>query len=65
MYNQKQIKVKKVFAGYYKVYNNVTNEFLGEIDQHGTLTGEWVVRDKNNDWMGTCSTKKQAVSWFE
>jgi hypothetical protein len=65
MPNQNQIKVKKVFSGYYKVYDKETNQFLGEIDQHATSTGEWVARDQNNDWMGTCSTKKQAVSWFK
>ena len=60
-----EIKVKKVCAGWYKIYNKQTNQFLGEIDSNGSESGEWVAYDSNNEWIGTCDTKKQAVSWFK
>jgi hypothetical protein len=62
---ENEIKVKKVCAGWYKIFNKQTNEFLGEIDSNGSDIGEWVAYDVNNEWVGTCDTKKQAVSWFK
>ena len=69
MSNQKEIKVKKVFAGYYKVYNKETNKYLGQLENGkvtgATESGEWIAFTSNGDWIGTTSTKWELVESFK
>lgn len=61
IWERKHIKVKKKWAGYYHILDAVTGLFLGEIDRHGSESGEWVVYDWDNEWICTVDTKAYAI----
>lgn len=52
------ITTKKTHKGEYKVYRN--GIFVGNIT-NWTESGEWSCFDENNEWVGTLSTKKDAL----
>ena len=59
--NTKKITTKKFCAGEYKVYIN--GDFAGNITNGHTI-GEWVSFDKDNEWIGTTDTKKEALTCY-
>ena len=64
-----EIKVKKVYSGFYKVYNKETKKYLGNLENGKTTgateSGEWIAFDSNGDWIGTTSTKLELVDTFK
>ena len=54
-----KVTTKKIHKGEYKVYRN--GVFAGNIT-NWTESGEWSCFDENNEWIGTVSTKKDALS---
>jgi hypothetical protein len=64
-----EIKIKKVYSGFYKVYNKETKKYLGQLENGKTTgateTGEWIAFDSNGDWIGTSSTKWELVEAFK
>jgi hypothetical protein len=69
MKNLKEIKVKKVHRGYYKVYEKGTNTYLGQLENGketgATETGEWIAFDSKGEWIGTTSTKWELIETFK
>lgn len=67
--SEKVIKVTKKYRGLYNVFNAKTKELLGHIE-NGYESGatdrrEWIAYDKDGEWIGTTSTKKQLMGSFE
>ena len=69
MENQKEIKVRKIYGGFYKVYDKESKEYLGQLENGKTTgatdTGEWIAFTSNGDWIGTASTKWELVEAFK
>ena len=69
MENFREIKVKKVHRGYYKVYQKDTDTYLGQLENGketgATLTGEWIAFDSEGEWIGTTSTKWELIQAFK
>jgi len=64
-----EIKIKKVYSGFYKVYSKETKKYLGQLENGKTTgateAGEWIAFDSNGDWIGTSSTKWELVEAFK
>tara|TARA_R110001632_G_C11038364_1_gene382902 strand:- start:192 stop:398 length:207 start_codon:yes stop_codon:yes gene_type:complete len=63
MKSNEEIKVttKKICKGEYNVY--LDGKFVGNVSAWaGEVYGkEWIAFDENNEWIGTCSTKKECL----
>tara|TARA_R100000951_G_scaffold113596_1_gene115942 strand:+ start:148 stop:336 length:189 start_codon:yes stop_codon:yes gene_type:complete len=56
-----KVTTKKICRGEYNVY--LDGKFVGNITAWGNEVygKEWAAFDENNEWIGTCDTKKECL----
>tara|TARA_R110001632_G_C11039966_1_gene383114 strand:+ start:193 stop:405 length:213 start_codon:yes stop_codon:yes gene_type:complete len=59
-----KITTTRICGGEYNVYIN--GQFAGTISNGSSEDPrEWMAFDKENEWIGTCDTKRQCLSAFK